>query len=305
MEPAYFCEHAGAAGNNDGSCQSITGGIFVDSPSWPAPYRGRYFFGDNANGNVWTLTPNAARDGFVSSPRSDFGTGFGTPIRFLVGPDGNLYVGNVGGNIVRHLAALRRGRRDPRCGHAGCGHGPTQGRPTPVLRMQALAMPVRRSTPGPFPSAVARPRAASPVAPRSRGRRRAGPATRARRWAPSSPYMPWDSWAATMMANAIRDPLYQAALSVANQDVLGIGQWCLRCHSPSSYVQGHGLPPDGSALDAVDRAGVSCEACHRTRTDAGVLIGNAQLDLRAELPGARPLRLGREPGPLRRSRIRW
>jgi len=78
------------------------------------------------------------------------------------------------------------------------------------------------------------------------------------------------------MANAIRDPLYQAALSVANQDVLGIGQWCLRCHSPTSYVQGHGLPPNGSALDAVDRAGVSCEACHRTRTDAG-LIGNAQL----------------------------
>jgi hypothetical protein len=79
-----------------------------------------------------------------------------------------------------------------------------------------------------------------------------------------------------MMASAIRDPLYQAALTVANQDVLGIGQWCLRCHSPTSYVQGHGLPTDGSALDAVDRAGVSCEACHRTRTDAG-LIGNAQL----------------------------
>ena len=88
--------------------------------------------------------------------------------------------------------------------------------------------------------------------------------------------MPWDSWGATMMASAIRDPLYQAALTVANQDVLGIGQWCLRCHSPTSYVQGHGLPTDGSALDAVDRAGVSCEACHRTRTDAG-LIGNAQL----------------------------
>jgi MYXO-CTERM domain-containing protein len=88
--------------------------------------------------------------------------------------------------------------------------------------------------------------------------------------------MPWDSWGATMMANAIRDPLYQAALTIANQDVLGIGQWCLRCHSPTSYVQGHGLPTDGSALDGVDRAGVSCEVCHRTRTDAGV-IGNAQL----------------------------
>jgi hypothetical protein len=27
--------------------------------------------------------------------------------------------------------------------------------------------------------------------------------------------MPWDSWAATMMANAIRDPLYQAARRTA------------------------------------------------------------------------------------------
>ena len=196
VEPAYFCEHAGAAGNNDGSCQSITGGIFVDSPSWPAPYRGRYFFGDNANGNVWTLTPNAARDGFVASPRSDFGTGFGTPIRFLVGPDGNLYVGDVGGDIVvispragadagtpmqaRRMRGGERGatRGRPTRGRPTRGR-PTRGRPTPVP-----ATPVRRSMPGPFPSAVGLPPAASPASHRSRGPRRAGPATRANRWAP-------------------------------------------------------------------------------------------------------------------------
>ena len=101
VEPAYFCEHAGALGNNDGNCQSITGGVFVDSASFPAPYRGRYFFGDNANGNVWTLTPNAARDGFVSAPRADFGTGFGTVTRFLVGPDGALYLSRIEGSILR------------------------------------------------------------------------------------------------------------------------------------------------------------------------------------------------------------
>ncbi|MGZ6077716.1 MAG: PQQ-dependent sugar dehydrogenase, partial [Myxococcaceae bacterium] len=271
VEPAYFCEHAGALGNNDGSCQSITGGSFVDSPSWPAPYRGRYFFGDNANGNVWTLTPNAARDGFGPAPRSDFGTGFPTPVRFLVGPDGNLYVGNLGGNIV--VISPRPGvdGGTPDAGSPDAG-APDAGAPDAGPRGDA-GQPFDA---GPIPFG-----GGTPPGGLAGGAPFQGPDTcrtchSSASVGASSTYMPWDSWAATMMANAIRDPLYQAALSVANQDVLGIGQWCLRCHSPTSYVQGHGIPVNGSALDAVDRAGVSCEACHRTRTDAGV-IGNAQL----------------------------
>ncbi len=276
VEPAYFCEHAGALGDNDGNCQSITGGIFVDSPSWPAPYRGRYFFGDNANGNVWTLTPNAARDGFVPGPRSDFGTGFPTPVRFLVGPDGNLYVGDLGGNIVviSPRPGVDGGTPDagaPDAGRPDAGP-PDAGSPDAGPRGDA-GQPFDA---GPIPFG-----GGTPPGGLTGGAPFQGPDTcrtchASASVGASSTYMPWDSWAATMMANAIRNPLYQAALSVANQDVLGIGQWCLRCHSPTSYVQGHGIPVNGSALDAVDRAGVSCEACHRTRTDAGV-IGNAQL----------------------------
>ena len=271
VEPAYFCEHAGAAGNNDGSCQSITGGVFVDSPSWPAPYRGRYFFGDNANGNVWTLTPNANRDGFVANPRADFGTNFGTVTRFLVGPDGNLYLSRVEGSIlvVSPRPGVDAGVPDagaPDAGRPDAGGVDAGPRPDAGPPLDAGPIDFGGGTP---PGGLA---GGAPFQ---------GPDTCALCHSSASvdagtPYMPWDSWAATMMANAIRDPLYQAALSIANQDVLGIGQWCLRCHSPTSYVQGHGLPPNGSALDAVDRGGVSCEACHRTRTDAGV-IGNAQL----------------------------
>jgi glucose/arabinose dehydrogenase len=276
VDPAYFCEHAGAAGNNDGNCQSITGGVFVDSASFPAPFRGRYFFGDNANGNLWTLTPNAARDGFVSAPRADFGTSFGTVTRFLVGPDGNLYVSRVEGSIlvISPQPGVDAGVPDAGAPDAG---PPDAGRPdagAPDAGARPDAGPPLDAGPIDFGGGT-------PPGGLAGGAPFQGPDTcqlchSSASVDASTPYMPWDSWAATMMASAIRDPLYQAALSVANQDVLGIGQWCLRCHSPTSYVQGHGLPPNGSALDAVDRAGVSCEACHRTRTDAGV-IGNAQL----------------------------
>ena len=276
VDPAYFCEHAGADGDNDGDCQSITGGVFVDSASFPPPYRGRYFFGDNANGRVWTLTPNANRDGFITSPRADFGTGFGTVTRFLVGPDGALYISAVGGSIFRIAPRPGVDAGTPDAGPPDAGP-PDAGRPDaggPDAGPRPDAGPPLDAGPIDFGGGT-------PPGGLAGGAPFQGPDTcklchSAAEIDAGVSDAPWDGWAATMMASAIRDPLFQAALSVANQDVLGIGQWCLRCHSPTSYVRGHGLPVDGSALDAVDRAGVSCEACHRTRTDAG-LIGNAQL----------------------------
>src|SRR5262245_5988328 len=45
-------------------------------------------------------------------------------------------------------------------------------------------------------------------------------------------FMPWDTWAGSMMANAARDPLFLAAVTVAEQDHPGSGSFCLRCHTP-------------------------------------------------------------------------
>jgi hypothetical protein len=93
-------------------------------------------------------------------------------------------------------------------------------------------------------------------------------------------YMPFDGWVSTMMANSVRDPLFQAALSVANQDAPGVGSWCLRCHSPQSFLRGHNVPPDGGAFDTLDTEGVTCDICHRSiaAPDAGgPIIGNAQI----------------------------
>ncbi len=95
-------------------------------------------------------------------------------------------------------------------------------------------------------------------------------------------YLPTDTWAGTMMANAARDPVFYAALAQANEEVPDSGTFCLRCHSPTSYVRGNASPPfaDGSALDAIDLHGVGCETCHRATQDpvqTGYLVANAQM----------------------------
>ena len=52
-------------------------------------------------------------------------------------------------------------------------------------------------------------------------------------------YFPYNTWAGSMMANAARDPLFWAALDVANNDQPGVGDYCLRCHTPQGWYGGH------------------------------------------------------------------
>ena len=42
---------------------------------------------------------------------------------------------------------------------------------------------------------------------------------------------PFRNWSGSMMAQALRDPLFKAALTVANQDAAFSGDLCLRCHT--------------------------------------------------------------------------
>ena len=70
-------------------------------------------------------------------------------------------------------------------------------------------------------------------------------------------------WAGSMKANAARDPLFHAALAIANQDVAFAGDLCLRCHAPGGWLAGRSLPTDGSSLLEEDFDGVTCNFCHR------------------------------------------
>lgn len=74
----------------------------------------------------------------------------------------------------------------------------------------------------------------------------------------------YDTWRGSMMSQAGRDPVFWAALAVANVDAPASGELCLRCHMPTGWYDGRSHPADGSALTQNDIVnGVACNLCHR------------------------------------------
>lgn len=69
----------------------------------------------------------------------------------------------------------------------------------------------------------------------------------------------YGAWRGSMMSQSGRDPLMWAALHVAEADMPGAGEFCLRCHTPKGWFEGRSSPSNGSDL----AAGVACETCHR------------------------------------------
>lgn len=70
-------------------------------------------------------------------------------------------------------------------------------------------------------------------------------------------------WAASMLGQSARDPLFHAALTIANQVANDAGTFCIRCHAPVAFLNGHDVPTDASAFQGADFEGVSCNICHR------------------------------------------
>ncbi|VAW44315.1 hypothetical protein MNBD_GAMMA02-1211 [hydrothermal vent metagenome] len=95
--------------------------------------------------------------------------------------------------------------------------------------------------------------------------------------------MPYATWLGSMKANATRDPLFWAALDVANNDIPGVGDFCLKCHAPQGWYNGNVVKPQTAGQPLVDGAngcelvgnyvsqdsklsdfgGVNCHFCHR------------------------------------------
>jgi hypothetical protein len=115
----------------------------------------------------------------------------------------------------------------------------------------------------------------------------------------------FDRWAGTMMANAGRDPIFWAAVDVANNDLPGIGEFCLRCHAPKGWLEGRASAGPGPTLGdadgcnlngnidesgANDFEGVTCHFCHRMMVnedpppgESGNYLENAQYWIDDEL----------------------
>jgi cytochrome c553 len=69
------------------------------------------------------------------------------------------------------------------------------------------------------------------------------------------------AWQGSMMANSARDPVFYAALDIANADAAFVGEWCVRCHAPRAFYGERGAA-DGSQFTGADFDGVQCETCH-------------------------------------------
>ncbi len=79
---------------------------------------------------------------------------------------------------------------------------------------------------------------------------------------------PGDGWIGSMMAQAARDPIFWACLTVAAQDsvwALGnpnAGDLCLRCHFPQGWLAGRSDPTNASRMTGSDYDGLHCDVCH-------------------------------------------
>ncbi len=73
---------------------------------------------------------------------------------------------------------------------------------------------------------------------------------------------PYHAWQGSLMAQAMRDPLYLATLAVANEAVPASGDLCLRCHTPGGWSEGRSSDTTGGLLTATDYHGVQCDFCH-------------------------------------------
>lgn len=95
---------------------------------------------------------------------------------------------------------------------------------------------------------------------------------------PGTAQMPYGRWAASMMGQSARDPIFHAAFAIAQQDARFVGESCLRCHMPEAWVNNrvkyNQEPQDpnyGKTLfdfsrdgpNSGDMFGVSCSTCHR------------------------------------------
>jgi hypothetical protein len=134
-------------------------------------------------------------------------------------------------------------------------------------------------------------------------------------------HYPATSWKGSMMANSGRDPVFWAALDVANADgeslgMPGVGEWCLRCHSPEGWFAGRvSKTGDGGRVDGSDGCllqgdhddvpgfgndygGVGCHYCHRAQKNGPSgepFVGNSGdvwLDDVACAGGSEPCRAG-------------
>jgi len=79
---------------------------------------------------------------------------------------------------------------------------------------------------------------------------------------------PGSMWQGSMMAQAARDPIFWATMTVAMQDsIWALGNpnatdLCERCHFPEGWLEGRSDPTNASLMSGSDYDGIHCDFCH-------------------------------------------
>jgi glucose/arabinose dehydrogenase len=123
--PAYAYSHSQQIGGACGSgSSSISALAFSTSTTYPAAYRGGLFFGDYARGCIWYSPVTGST---VGTPTA-FEAGNVFPAELQVGPNGDVYIVDIGLGQIRRIAYTAGGNTPP---IAIARANPTNG-PTPL-----------------------------------------------------------------------------------------------------------------------------------------------------------------------------
>ncbi|HSD84854.1 MAG TPA: hypothetical protein VLG46_13385 [Anaerolineae bacterium] len=80
------------------------------------------------------------------------------------------------------------------------------------------------------------------------------------------------AWSTSAHGYGAIDPVFNAALFNAKQQVKDVERWCTQCHRPENWLQGH-------PLDEQNRSGITCSVCHRAvAPDSTDVMDQAALD---------------------------
>ncbi|MEV6830893.1 PQQ-dependent sugar dehydrogenase [Amycolatopsis sp. NPDC051102] len=89
-------------GNEAMQGNSVTGGIVYNGSSYPAAYRGSYFFGDYVTNKIWTLRYDDQGKLTQAPENPPVFTGIGGPVKFAAAPNGDIvYADILSGNLRR------------------------------------------------------------------------------------------------------------------------------------------------------------------------------------------------------------
>jgi glucose/arabinose dehydrogenase len=87
--------------NHNATGAAAVGGVFYQGTSYPAAYRGRYFFADYARQTVSTLGTDT-NDRLTTAP-SQFGAGIGAPVDFGAAPNGDIVFADIASGTLKRL----------------------------------------------------------------------------------------------------------------------------------------------------------------------------------------------------------